>query len=255
MKYKYSANIIQYLILALFLVLPGLAVDAQATNESEADRDIMGKALPTIDKNPPKVFDTAAFGLGWFWGVESQFGIIEGVIRTRVGYAGGTTDSATYRNIGDHTETVQVDFNTKKISYSQLLDIFWNSHSCTRQSGTSQYRNAIFYHNEDQRQQALASKDAVEQITGKTVRTAIAPLKIFTLAEDYHQKYLLKHSALKHLLDKYYTRQEDLVDSTAAARLNGYAGHNGTKAQLSRELESLGVGEQGKKALKKLVGE
>lgn len=172
-----------------------------------------------------------------------------------MGYAGGNTDSPTYRSIGDHTEIVQVDFDTEKITYRQLLDIFWNSHSYTQQTGIPQYKNAIFYHNADQRQQAMASKDAMEQSSGKTVRTDIVPLKAFTLAEDYHQKYLLKHSALKHSLDKFYTRHADLVDSTAATRLNGYAGQNGTKAQLSRELQSLGGSEEGNTVLKKLVGE
>jgi len=171
-----------------------------------------------------------------------------------VGYAGGNTNSPTYRSIGDHTETVQVDFDPKKITYRQLLDIFWNSHSYTRKRGTAQYKNAIFYHNAEQRQRALASKDAIEQSTGKTVRTDIVPLKAFTLAEDYHQKYLLKHSALKHVLDKFYTRHAEIVDSTAAARLNGYSGHNGTKAQLSREFQSLGVSENEKKVLEKLIG-
>ncbi len=172
-----------------------------------------------------------------------------------MGYAGGNTDSPTYRSIGDHTETVQVDFDPQKITYRQLLNIFWNSHSYTQQKGMTQYKNAIFYHNTEQRQEAMASRNALEQSSGKTVRTDIVPLQAFTLAEDYHQKYLLKHSALKHLLDNFYTRHEDLVDSTAAARLNGYAGQNGTKAQLSRELQSLGVSEEGKKILKKLVGE
>ncbi|MCP3682651.1 MAG: peptide-methionine (S)-S-oxide reductase [bacterium] len=185
--------------------------------------------------------------------MESQFGIIEGVIRTRVGYAGGNTDSPTYRSMGDHTETVQVDFDPKKVTYRQLLDIFWNSHRYTQQTGIPQYKNAIFYHNADQRQQALASKDALEQSSGKTVRTDIVSLKSFTLAEDYHQKYLFKHSALKHFLDKFYTRHADLVDSTAAARLNGYAGKNGTKEQFLRELQSLGMSEEGKKVLKELV--
>lgn len=172
-----------------------------------------------------------------------------------MGYAGGNTDSPTYRSIGDHTETVQVDFDPKEITYRQVLEIFWKSHSYTQQTGMTQYKNAIFYHNDEQRREAMASKDALEQNAGKTVRTDIVPLKAFTLAEDYHQKYLLKHSALKHLLDKFYTRHADLVDSTAAARLNGYAGQNGTKAQLLREIQSLGVNEEGIKVLKKLVGE
>lgn len=64
MKHKPIANLLQYLVLALFMVFPGLSVDAQTTNESRTDRDIMGKALPPIDRNPPEVFETAAFGLG-----------------------------------------------------------------------------------------------------------------------------------------------------------------------------------------------
>lgn len=170
-----------------------------------------------------------------------------------MGYAGGNTDSPTYRSMGDHTETVQVDFDPEKITYRQLLSVFWDSHSYTQKTDITQYKNAIFYQNADQHQQAMVSKDALEKKSGKTVRTDIVPLKSFTLAEDYHQKYLLKHSALKHFLDKYYTLHADFVDSTAAARLNGYAGKNGTKAQISRELQSLGLSEGGENMLKKLV--
>lgn len=177
------------------------------------------------------------------------------MIRTRVGYAGGNTDSPTYTSIGDHTETVQVDFDPDKITFDQLLEIFWSSHAYTRQKGIAQYKNAVFYHNEEQRRQADLSKELLEQRTGKTVRTDIVPLKTFTLAEDYHQKYLLKHSRLKHLLDTYYARHADLVDSTAAARLNGYAGRNGTRAQLLQELADLGVGDGGKAVLMKLVAD
>lgn len=162
-------------------------------------------------------------------------------------------DSPTYRSMGDHTETVQIDFDPEKITYRQLLEIFWNSHSYTQQTSIRQYKNAIFYHNQEQRQQALESMKALEQKTGKTIRTDIVPVKSFTLAEDYHQKYMLKGSPLKHALDKYYSRHNDFVNSTAAARLNGYAGKYGTKERLLLEIDSLGVGEHEKKVLMKLV--
>jgi peptide methionine sulfoxide reductase MsrA len=155
--------------------------------------------------------------------------------------------------MGDHTETLQVDFDPEKVTYGELLDIFWNSHSYTRGSGVAQYKNAVFYHNGEQHQQALESMKVLERNTGKRVRTDILPLKSFTLAEDYHQKYLLKGSAMKHLLDTYYPRHDDLVNSTAAARLNGYAGQNGTKEQLLGELKSLGLREGGERILKKLA--
>jgi methionine-S-sulfoxide reductase len=172
-----------------------------------------------------------------------------------VGYAGGTTSDPTYRNIGDHTETVQVDYDPEKITYRRLLDILWDSHTYTRQTTSTQYKNAIFYHNEAQRQQAAASRKALEQRTGRTVQTDILPVNSFTLAEDYHQKYLLTHSVLKSFLNRYQEHRIDIVNSTAAARLNGYAGGNGTRQQLLREIHLLGLENSEKKGLEKLVGE
>jgi peptide-methionine (S)-S-oxide reductase len=176
------------------------------------------------------------------------------VVRTRVGYAGGRTASPTYHNIGDHTETVQIDYDPRLISYDQLLDIFWNSHEPTRLSRPGQYMKAVFYHNEQQRQQAIASKIAVENNSGSTVRTGIVPLRSFTMAEDYHQKFTLKgHKGLKNEMLLIYPRHEDLVDSTAAARLNGYLGGHGSSDQLSAEIESLGLSAEAERALTAMV--
>jgi len=187
--------------------------------------------------------------------MESRFGIIEGVIRTRVGYAGGQTDDPTYSSIGDHTETVQVDYDPERITYAQLLDIFWKSHRPTKQSWSRQYMNAVFYQNEQQRRLSMASKTAVEKKIGRTVKTEVVPLQSFTMAEDYHQKYILKrYYDLKNEMSRIYPRHQEFVDSTAVARLNGYAGGNGTKDQLSWEIESLGLSAEGKKALIKLPG-
>ena len=170
-----------------------------------------------------------------------------------MGYAGGKEDHPTYRRIGDHTETVQVDFDPGIISFEQLLDIFWESHRPYRQSFSWQYRNVVFFHDDGQRLAAETSKTAIEQKTGKPVKTDIAPLGTFTLAEDYNQKYLLKHHPLKQEITRIYPRHEDLVNSTAAARLNGYAGKNGTPEQLSREINTLGLTEYGRTLVKKLV--
>ena len=186
--------------------------------------------------------------------MESRFGIIEGVIRTRVGYAGGQMDAPNYSSIGDHTETVQVDYDPKRITYVQLLDIFWKSHRPTKRPWSRQYMNAVFYHNEQQRQLAMASKTAVEQKIDHTVKTEVVPLRSFTMAEDYHQKYILKrHYDLKNEMSRIYPRHQEFVDSTAVARLNGYAGRHGTKDQLSLEIESLGLSAEGKKVLIEVV--
>lgn len=101
-------------------------------------------------------------------------------------------NAPTYGKMGDHTETVQVDYDPRRITYAQLLDIFWKSHKPTSGSWSRQYLNVVFYHNEEQRLQALASKAAVEQKIGHAVKTEVAPLRSFTMAEDYHQKYTLK---------------------------------------------------------------
>jgi hypothetical protein len=113
----------------------------------------------------------------------------------------------------------------------------------------------VFYQNEAQREMALASKAAVAQKIGEAVETDVAPLYTFTLAEDYHQKYNLKlNETLRNEMQRIYPRSQDLVDSTAAARINGYAGGNGNRGQLAREIKSLGLSEDGQAALWRLAG-
>jgi len=114
--------------------------------------------------------------------------------------------------------------------------------------------NAIFYHNEEQRVQALASKAALEQKTGRAVKTEVAPLRSFTMAEDYHQKYTLKrHQTLLNEMTRIYPDPRGFVDSTAVSRLNGYAGRHGTSDQLAQEIDSLGLSAEEKKRLADLV--
>jgi len=155
--------------------------------------------------------------------------------------------------MGDHTETVQIDYDPSRITYDQLLEVFWNSHNPFGQTWSTQYQNVVLFHNEAQRQLALASKETRQARAGKKIKTRILPLNSFTLAEDYHQKYLLKQHPLKREIRRFYPASEDLVNSTAAARLNGYVGGYGTKIQLSREIDALGLTKSGKKTLNKLV--
>jgi peptide-methionine (S)-S-oxide reductase len=176
------------------------------------------------------------------------------VIRTRVGYAGGRKKSPTYRSIGDHTEAVQLDYDPATISYEELLDIFWNSHEPSAHSFSRQYLNAVFYQNTDQRDAALASKAALERKSGGTVKTVIVPINSFTMAEDYHQKYMLKSIRnLQNEMARIYPHQLDFVNSTAVTRLNGYAGGYGSEEQLSEELDTLGLSSEGKEELISLI--
>ena len=146
----------------------------------------------------------ATFAGGCFWGMEDILRQIPGVLETRVGYAGGTTKSPTYRDVsrGDtgHAETVEVVFDSGRISYEELLRYFFRMHDPTtpnRQGNDvgTQYRSAIFYHDEAQREAAERVKAEVER-SGKWKRpivTEIVPAGPFWGAEDYHQKYLEKH--------------------------------------------------------------
>jgi peptide-methionine (S)-S-oxide reductase len=164
------------------------------------------------------------------------------VIRTRVGYAGGGKEDPTYYNLGDHAETIQIDYDPARISYAELLDLFWASHSPTVRPFSTQYASIIFYQDEGQRRAAEASRDREAARRGVPIYTEIQSLTRFYLAEDYHQKYRLRQDRV--LLAEFqdiYPDPADLVASTAAARVNGYLGGNGSLDQLQAELDDLGL--------------
>lgn len=172
-----------------------------------------------------------------------------------MGYAGGTTKDPTYYHLGNHTETVQVDYDPSKITFRQLLNIFWEGHDPSAQSWSRQYAAIIFYHDEEQKRLAEETKSEVAAETGRPVRTEIVPFREFYLAEDYHQKHALRlNRAFLEEMSTYYPDARSLTDSTAAARLNGYLGGEGTYENLQVELDDLGLSPAGKEALRALVG-
>lgn len=145
----------------------------------------------------------ATFAAGCFWGVEAKFRQVPGVIDTRVGYTGGTTPDPHYKLVctgtTGHAEAIEITFEPNVISYEQLLDVFWQIHDPTtlnRQGpdiGT-QYRSAIFYHDETQREQAETSKKKANESCrfNHPIVTEITAASIFYAAEEYHQCYLEK---------------------------------------------------------------
>lgn len=147
--------------------------------------------------------EKATFGAGCFWGVEATFRRVPGVLNTAVGYAGGTKDNPTYKEVcsGDthHAEVVEVEFDPRVVSYDELLKVFWESHDPTQVNRQGpdfgeQYRTVIFYHSPDQEAKARASKEAL-QASGrhsKPIATQILPAPAFWRAEEYHQQYLEK---------------------------------------------------------------
>jgi peptide-methionine (S)-S-oxide reductase len=178
------------------------------------------------------------------------------VLRTRVGYAGGSKLNPTYRSMGDHTETTQVDFDPARISYREILRHVWNSHDPRRNHSSRQYMNAIFSAGQAQEAAALETMAEVGARLGREVRTVVAPLDRFYPAEDYHQKYYLRgHRPLLNDFAREGYGDEQLRESRVAARLNGYVGGFGTREQLERELPSFGLSDGNAALLRKIVEE
>lgn len=154
----------------------------------------------------PEHLRTAVFGLGCFWGAERLFWQLDGVFSTSVGYAGGHTPNADYKEVCSgatgHAEVVQVVFDPAQITYERLLQVFWESHDPTqgmRQGNDigSQYRSVIQYASSEQEQAALLSLENYQQALAEagrdTITTNIEPCTTFYYAEDYHQQYLAKN--------------------------------------------------------------
>jgi peptide-methionine (S)-S-oxide reductase len=153
----------------------------------------------------PAGTQVAEFALGCFWGAEKTFWQTPGVVSTSVGYEGGFTPNPTYEEVCSgrtgHAETVRVVFDPARVSYAQLLRIFWESHDPTqgmRQGNDvgSQYRSAIFFHSPQQQAEAEQSLAAYQQRLTEagygTISTEVVPAGEFYFAEDYHQQYLYK---------------------------------------------------------------
>jgi peptide-methionine (S)-S-oxide reductase len=167
------------------------------------------------------------------------------VVSTRVGYAGGSRLNPTYYSLGDHSETIRITYDPAKISYQELLDVYWRNTAVSVPPWSRQYMSIIFYHNGEQKMLAEEGKAGQEKQLGKTVYVEIVPAAEFYPAEDYHQKYYLQQiSGLMDELRSIYPDFEDIIDSTAAARLNGYAGGFGTPDALEA-LDELGLSPEG----------
>jgi peptide-methionine (S)-S-oxide reductase len=179
---------------------------------------------------------------------------LPGVIRTRVGYAGGDKDNPTYHSLGNHAETIEIEYDPEQITYEELLDVFWQSHEPATRPYSSQYASIIFYHDEEQKRLAEETMAREAGRRGRTIYTEIVPYERFWPAEEYHQKYYLR--GVDDLLAEYlaiYPDAADFVNSTAVARVNGYVGGHGDLARLEAELDDLGLSEAGRERLRAIV--
>lgn len=167
-----------------------------------------------------------------------------------MGYAGGTTRDPTYRSIGDHAEAFQVDYDPQRISFEDLMETFWTSHDPRRTSWSTQYKAAVFAHDDGQRHAAERSRDNFAAVLGRTLKTEIIDAPRFHLAEDYHQKHRLRGERfLMAEFAQMYPRDLDFIDSTAAARVNGYLDGHGSLERLKSEVDSFGLSENARDKL------
>ena len=152
--------------------------------------------------------DRATFAAGCFWGVEAAFRQVPGVIDAISGYTGGQTEKPTYREVCSdttgHAEAVQVTYDPDRVSYDELLALFWEIHDPTtpdRQGPDvgSQYRSAVFVHDSNQRERAKSSLQREQQKYSRPIVTQIVDAPVFYPAEDYHQRYFETHGAACHV--------------------------------------------------------
>uniref|UniRef100_U5ESG1 peptide-methionine (S)-S-oxide reductase n=1 Tax=Corethrella appendiculata TaxID=1370023 RepID=U5ESG1_9DIPT len=186
-------------------------------------------------------FEKATFGMGCFWGCDSLFGSTKGILRTKVGYSGGSAPKPVYRNLGDHTEVIELHYDPTKITYDELLEIFWNNHEYGLTKRIKrQYMSLILYHTPEQKEIAQKSlRLEQDKRSPDQIITEIAPANEFYPAEDYHQKYRLQGH--KNLMKELKITKDLLQTSHVAARLNGYLVGVGGVQQFLEEAEALGL--------------
>ncbi len=191
-------------VLAATVFITALACSVASSSTKSTDvRDLAPASDPNVTES--KETQTAVFSGGCFWGVEAVFEHVKGVTDVKSGYSGGEAKTATYDQVSDgdtgHAESVKVTFDPAKVTYTQLLSVFFSvAHDPTQLNyqgpdhGT-QYRSAIFYADEDQRKLALDYIKAinVSKAFAKPLVTEVTPLKAFYAAEAYHQDYLVNH--------------------------------------------------------------
>jgi len=184
-------------------------------------RDYDSGAPPTAET------ETATFALGCFWGPDARFGAVDGVVRTRVGYAGGTDPDPTYHSLGDHSEAVQIDYDPDDCSFRDLLAIAFENHDHRHQPGKIQYQNILFTETPRQRE-TLGAFLADRGLEPDDLATRIEERSRFHSAESYHQKYNLKGKRwVANAFEEAGYDEQDIRDSPAAAKLNAHvSGHD-----------------------------
>ncbi len=179
----------------------------------------------------------ATLAMGCFWGPDARYGRVDGVLRTRVGYAGGTTVDPVYGALGDHMEALELEFDPARVSFRALLDEMWRAHNPVKRR-TWQYRSAIFAHDDEQARVAAQARDREASRRGRQLTTWITSAWRFYPAEDGHQKHhLQRYPALFGALVERLGSPAAVFASPVVSRLNGTLAGFGSRETLDRDGE------------------
>jgi peptide methionine sulfoxide reductase msrA/msrB len=231
-----------FYLIGIFILIGLILFGFQKSNNQQNEKSVAMKEENTHLK-------TATFAGGCFWCMESDFEKVDGVAEAVSGYAGGHKENPTYKEVSaggtGHTEAVQVRYDPGKITYKELLDVFWQHIDPTDSGGQfvdrgSQYRTSIFYHDEEQKRLAQESKAELEKSGRftKPIVTEIVPLKIFYTAEDYHQDYY-KKSALRYKFYRFNSGRDQFLKTVWGDENKHSAKNSGNKKYLKPSDDAL----------------
>lgn len=183
-------------------------------------------------------FETVTFGLGCFWGPAAKFAVLDGVLRTRVGYTGGDTTTPSYENLGNHIEVIEVDYDPTVISYEGLIEAYFNLYDASVRPYSHRVKSVIYFRTENEKQIANRVKTAVSQQLNKPLFTEVDPMPVFYIAEAYHQlSYLKKETSLYSEISQMFPDENVQLLSVLASKLNGFIAGYGTLEALENVLE------------------
>lgn len=211
--------------------------------------------FPEIDKFNGK-YETATFGMGWFWGPAARYAVLDGVLRTRVGYSGGRSTNPTYKSSDQHTEVVEIDYDPTQISYEDLVEIFFAKHNETLKPYDVRVKSLIFYRNDEQKRVAerILERIRSEAPEDEYVYTELKSFEVLYLAEDEHQNRSLKlEPSIYNEIKQMYETEENILNSILAAKLNGYIYGYGSPEGALELLEKSGLSEPSRLRLLEVI--
>ena len=189
-------------------------------------------------------YSTATFGMGCFWGPAAEFAVLDGVLRTRVGYTGGQLTTPSYDNLGNHIEVFEVDYDPEKISYEDLVNYYFSAYDATERPFSRRVHSVIYYRNENEKTIAQGVKGSLEKTLGRGVFTEVDAMEDFYLAEAEEQLLYLKvETSIYHELTQIFPDYEQQLLSILASKLNGHIAGYGTEDSLEELLKASSLSE------------